>query len=47
MNKGKNKGSSKSNAPKAKDGDADVATEKKGKAGTQGEAVKAVKKAVG
>ena len=31
MNKGKNKGGNKSNAPKAKGGDADATVEKKGK----------------
>ena len=39
MNKGKNKGGSKSNAPKAKGGDADAAAERKGKPAARKQAV--------
>lgn len=40
MNKGKNKGSSKSNAPKVKGGDADATAEKKSKPAARSQAVK-------
>ena len=40
MNKGKNKGGNKVNAPKAKGGDADAAGDKKGKAGARSQASK-------